>query len=135
VSRKLLDQLGGLGELQEAHELWAASNQPERGSPGAGLALALEKQVQTADIDEGGRGQVENQGRAARVSVQERVDAGRECGSGGPVELAADIDHRRVGALLAHAEVQVIRRRPGLVDVRDAVVHGHGPAYGPASGA
>jgi hypothetical protein len=65
---------------------------PWPGSPsGGGLALAVEKQVQTAGIDEGGRGQVENQGRAARVSVEERVYAGRECGSGGPVELAASV--------------------------------------------
>jgi hypothetical protein len=126
MSRKPLDQLGGLGDLQEPYDLWAASSQPEPGSPGGRLALGVEKQGQAAGIDEGGCGQVEDQGRAARVNVQERVQAGCEGGSGSSVELAADVDHRRLGTLLAHVDSQVTSRRPGLVDVREAVVHGRG---------
>jgi len=134
VSRDLLDQLCGLGDLKDAHDLWAAPGQAERGSSGGGLLLGVEEQVQSAGIEEGDRGQVEDQGGAARVGVEDRAQAGCECGGGGPVELAADVDHRRVG-LLTHVDVEVAEGRPGLAGACGAGVHDRGLPDGPASGA
>jgi len=122
VNRDLPDKLGGLGDLEDAHNLWAASGQAERGSAGGGLPLGVEEQVHAAEVDERGRGQVEDQRRAALVGVEERTQPGRECGSGGPVELAADVDHRGVGALVAHVDVEVAGRQ-GLAGAGGAEVH------------
>jgi hypothetical protein len=127
VTRHQPDQLRRLGDLQDPEDLAAAPGQAERGPAGGGLLVGVEEQVQAAEVEEGYCGQVDDQGLAAAAGVEEFIQAGGQGRRGGPVEFAADVDYRGVGALPVQVEQQWCRGRPGLNGAGRAVVAGHGP--------
>jgi hypothetical protein len=106
LNRDDSDDVQDADHVKEPNQLRAAPPQVQSGAAIRCAPVGIQEEVRTTDIDERRTGQVDHQGPAPGVALEEVRQAGGQHGCSGHVEVAAHVDHRLIRILVTHVEVK-----------------------------